>query len=296
MNRIRVAPPRGVDDPHASVKGAMGCWVLGVVGIVGFVGLVVLVVSLFYGRGGEQLDQVAAQPMATVPAIGTETPVAHLITPTQVLATATPACRQVADELATIERYRQLGNWDEAATVAEGVLGIPNLCGEDVAALNNHAITARLEGLFARKFDPLDTEAQQEAAELYWSLHRRAKQHHEVVVPGVLETAQRGYEKGMFLFTKEVLDEAYRLGDFAPTNQTLVQLYCSATFNQGKWLATQGHDTAQQQEGLRLLVTSYRIDQDPRYRVGFGEAWGELQRLLGPDEQGWPDPVDSPLL
>lgn len=203
-----------------------------------------------------------------------------------------PPCDAAVAYVQVITDHEQAARWELARSSAELALQTPNLCSETHAALSSTLIATGMEALYSESFNPTDATAQQRIIDQYEQLHQQAIQN-GVAFPSSQQTALRAYQIGQFPLVIHILEAAFLSGEIDASSRDQLQRYSSALYNTGWWWATKG-TPQQRKDGLRMLVTSARIDE--QYRLGSGAAWGALHELIGPDTVKWPPPAASPLL
>ncbi|HEX8597035.1 MAG TPA: hypothetical protein VF952_00780 [Chloroflexia bacterium] len=205
--------------------------------------------------------------------------------------TSTPNCESATAAEQIVIDHIEHAEWSLAEAAAEATLRRAGLCQADREVLQKQKVIAGLENIFATPFSAQDIPAQQGQVTDYLSLRQWAMGA-GVPFPTDLQVAQRACQAGRFLLCKSAFDQAIANQTFNRYDLGLVSQYSDALYNLGTSWVRGDRDAYQQ--GLRMLVASYLIAKG--HQASSTRSWDELRDLLGPDEQQWPKPADTPLL
>lgn len=202
---------------------------------------------------------------------------------------ATPTCVSASRWLDTIRAQEQSANYATAASNAAIALTSADLCPQDKAMLANHYVSDGQRAILARPA-AYDRASQQRVADEMTKLRQEAERY-GVPFPSYYQIADEARSRSWFLLSIQSWETAYRRGEVNANDLEQIRLYQANLHDLGAYYVRGGSITYQ--EGLALLVAAHRLDI--QFHLGNGLAGGALRRLLGEDEQDWPQPTPSPL-
>ncbi len=231
---------------------------------------------------------------ATVVVGATSQPPTPLPSPTVVAPTPIPPNTQVNSYIALVVAAIGKGHYQQAITLAETALALPDVSAQDRHLLTEYLVSAGLKDIYAQPSYPANRDHQQALVDQYLSLAERAKGA-GVSIDAPLEVATHAFASSQFALARVTLERALVDGAFDPSlDRDVTRMYVSTLFGLGKWYTTLAPNSPEYSEGVRWLVTSHAVAM--RYQTGQSDAEALLIQLGYTTSEHWPSPLDTPLL